>query len=100
MKQTKLSNTPSDSTTTPSFESGVLEHVLRAHLDALFELHPLDMRQEAPSIHLHPLLMKEFERILIQLVLERTHSNQSFAADLLGINRNTLRKKIKEFGLS
>jgi DNA-binding protein Fis len=46
--------------------------------------------------NLHPLLMKAVEKPLISLVLEETRGNQIQAAALLGLNRNTLRKKIKE----
>jgi Fis family transcriptional regulator, factor for inversion stimulation protein len=46
--------------------------------------------------NLHPLLVKALEKPLISLVLEETGGNQIQAAALLGLNRNTLRKKIKE----
>lgn len=45
---------------------------------------------------LHPLLIKAVEKPLIALVLEETNGNQNQAAALLGLNRNTLRKKIQE----
>ena len=45
---------------------------------------------------LHPLLVKAVEKPLIALILEETHGNQNQAAALLGLNRNTLRKKIHE----
>ncbi len=45
---------------------------------------------------LHPLLVKAVEKPLIALVLEETGGNQNQAAALLGLNRNTLRKKIQE----
>lgn len=45
---------------------------------------------------LHPLLMRAVEKPLIALVLEETRGNQNQAAALLGLNRNTLRKKIQE----
>jgi DNA-binding protein Fis len=45
---------------------------------------------------LHPLLVKAIEKPLITLVLEETHGNQNQAAALLGLNRNTLRKKIRD----
>ncbi len=44
---------------------------------------------------LHPLLMKAVEKPLISLVLDETGGNQNQAASLLGLNRNTLRKKIQ-----
>ena len=48
---------------------------------------------------LHALLIGAVERPLIEVVLERAGGNQVKAADMLGINRNTLRKKITELGI-
>ena len=49
---------------------------------------------------LYPLLIKEIERCLIRLILKESDGNQVKAAEMLGINRNTLRKKIKELKIS
>lgn len=46
--------------------------------------------------NLHPMLIKAVERPLIILVLKETNGNQMQAAHLLGMNRNTLRKKITD----
>jgi len=46
--------------------------------------------------NLHPMLIRAVERPLITLVLEETNGNQIQAAHVLGMNRNTLRKKITE----
>jgi DNA-binding protein Fis len=46
--------------------------------------------------NLHPMLIKAVERPLITLALKETKGNQIQAAQLLGMNRNTLRKKIAE----
>lgn len=46
--------------------------------------------------NLHPMLIKAVERPLIALALKETRGNQIQAAQLLGMNRNTLRKKITE----
>jgi len=43
--------------------------------------------------------MQRVEKPLITHVLRKTEGNQVRAASLLGINRNTLRKKIKELGI-
>ena len=46
--------------------------------------------------NLYSLLIKEIEKPLITMVLLETKGNQVQAAQLLGVNRNTLRKKIKD----
>ena len=46
--------------------------------------------------NLHHMLISAVERPLINLVLKETNGNQIQAAHLLGVNRNTLRKKIAE----
>jgi two-component system, NtrC family, nitrogen regulation response regulator GlnG len=43
--------------------------------------------------------LKEVERPLIALTLGATRGNQLKAADLLGLNRNTLRKKIRDLNI-
>jgi two-component system nitrogen regulation response regulator GlnG len=47
--------------------------------------------------NLHPLLIEALEKPLITLALQETKGNQIQAAHLLGMNRNTLRKKIAQF---
>jgi len=48
---------------------------------------------------LYATFMKAVERPLIELALKESNGNQLQAARLLGMNRNTLRKKITEFGI-
>ena len=48
---------------------------------------------------LHGMVMNAVERPLLQFAMQRTNGNQSAAAELLGINRNTLRKKLTEYRL-
>jgi two-component system nitrogen regulation response regulator GlnG len=48
---------------------------------------------------IYTMVLHRVEKPLITLVLKRTEGNQVRAAGLLGINRNTLRKKIKELGI-
>ncbi len=50
--------------------------------------------------NLYSLLIREFEKPLITLALKETQGNQIQAAQLLGMNRNTLRKKMKELKIS
>lgn len=49
--------------------------------------------------HLYDLVMREVEQPLFKVVMDHVHGNQSRAATILGINRGTLRKKLKEFGI-
>jgi Fis family transcriptional regulator len=53
----------------------------------------------APPHKLHDMVMQAVERPLLRFALERAAGNQSAAADLLGINRNTLRKKLVDYRL-
>jgi len=48
---------------------------------------------------IHAIVLEQVERPLLRLILEKTRWNQVKAADILGINRNTLRKKIHELGI-
>jgi DNA-binding protein Fis len=54
---------------------------------------------ESGGRDLYGFVMKEFERPLLEFALTQTRGNQRRAADLLGINRNTLRKRMQECGL-
>ena len=53
----------------------------------------------AKTCDLYNLVMAEVERPLLCSVMEHVDQNQSRAADLLGLSRGTLRKKLKIYGL-
>jgi Fis family transcriptional regulator len=46
------------------------------------------------------MVVSAVEKPLLAYILDRAEGNQTRAADMLGINRNTLRKKMREHGLS
>ncbi|MCK2183478.1 DNA-binding transcriptional regulator Fis [Halomonas getboli] len=48
---------------------------------------------------LHAMVMAEVEAPLLASVLEHAQGNQTRAAEMLGLNRGTLRKKLKLYGL-
>jgi two-component system nitrogen regulation response regulator GlnG len=54
---------------------------------------------EGPTGDLHKLVTAQVERALFRLVLERTRGNQLRAAEILGLNRNTLRTKLRQLGI-
>jgi two-component system nitrogen regulation response regulator GlnG len=67
------------------------EEMVRAKIRAL-----LQRMEGYPMEDLYDEVISRVERPLIELVLERTGGNQLKAAEILGLNRNTLRKKIAE----
>ena len=52
-----------------------------------------------PMRDIYDQVMAEVERPLIQMTLAATKGNQIKAAAMLGLNRNTLRKKIKDLAI-
>ena len=58
-----------------------------------------DLDGEIPCASLYDMVLSRIEKPLLELVLERVEGNQTKAAELLGLNRNTLRKKMKQHQL-
>ncbi len=51
-------------------------------------------------VDLYQLVLAEVEAPLLETVLDHTNGNQSKAAQMLGINRGTLRKKLKQYNIN
>lgn len=81
--------------TSPASGGPPLEEAVRHRLQELLAASP-----DAPPRDIHAAVLRAVERPLLELVLERAGGNQVRAAALLGINRNTLRKKLTELGIS
>lgn len=45
------------------------------------------------------ILLEEIERPLLEVLINHTHYNQVRMANILGISRGTLRKKLKQYGM-
>lgn len=73
-----------------------LPEIIERYLKHYFDLHG----EILPAEGIHPRLIKEIERPLIEETLRRLKGNQVQAAKLLGINRNTLRRKILDLNIS
>lgn len=76
--------------------STTLEDAVEAHLKAYFAAHNGDLPPDGLMERILPLV----ERPLIAQALAATGGNQIRAAKLLGINRNTLRKRMRELGVA
>ncbi|MFI5364298.1 MAG: helix-turn-helix domain-containing protein [Candidatus Binatia bacterium] len=72
-----------------------LEDIVRLKLKEYFR-----QTRDVEPRDLYPLIIERVERPLIELTLERTHGNQLKAAAILGINRNTLHKKITQLKIA
>ncbi len=72
---------------------------LRDHVAAAVRgyLHDLD---GSDVDDLHAIVLREMEIPLFTEVLEYCDGNQSRAADMLGIHRATLRKKLRDYGIA
>lgn len=72
-----------------------LSVAVERHLSNYFKAHDGDL----PSSGLYERVLQEVERPLIKVSLLATGGNQLQAAKILGLNRNTLRKKIRDLNL-
>jgi Fis family transcriptional regulator, factor for inversion stimulation protein len=71
---------------------------LRNHAERALSDYFTSLNGHRPA-HLYDLVLREVEEPLFRVVLDYAEGNQSRAAGILGINRGTLRKKLKQFGL-
>lgn len=53
--------------------------------------------QEVSDVY--DMVLAEIEAPMLEVVMKHTRHNQTKAADVLGLNRGTLRKKLKQYGL-
>jgi Fis family transcriptional regulator len=74
----------------PNLQDSVREN-MRVYFD--------DLGGSEPT-NLYDMLVKAVEKPLLEMVMDRAQHNQSRAAQWLGLNRNTLRKKLLEHGLA
>jgi len=50
-------------------------------------------------VDFYSILLEEIERPLLEVLINHTHYNQVRMAQILGISRGTLRKKLKQYGM-
>jgi Fis family transcriptional regulator len=72
----------------------LLEESVRTSLEGYFR----DLRGTEPG-GMHDMLVRAVEKPLLEVVMAQADHNQSRAAQWLGLNRNTLRKKLLEHRL-
>jgi two-component system nitrogen regulation response regulator GlnG len=96
MVEEELTARPSSVTEPAPMMGETLGTAVEYHLRRYFSLH----EGALPSPGVYNRVIKEVEWPLIALTLEAVNGNQIKAAEILGINRNTLRKKIRELDIT
>ncbi len=94
--QTPVANptNPTDNLFVANLQSVPLEKLVMRKLEVLFE------QQKEANVQLsglHQIIMEQVEKPLIELALKEHKGNQVKTAQFLGINRNTLKKKIDNY---
>ncbi len=93
--RSELTNQTRASLIEESYANENLAESIERHLRAYFEAH----QGTLPASGLYARIIRELERPLIAISLEVAKGNQLKTAQLLGLNRNTLRKKIRELDI-
>lgn len=74
--------------------NGPLANCVKSSLDQYFT-----QLNGSKANDIYSMVINEIERPLLEVVMQQTRNNRCKAAEILGINRNTLRKKLKQHGL-
>jgi two-component system nitrogen regulation response regulator GlnG len=93
--ESELTETAPAAEAAPDLQNEGLGAAVERHLKDYFAAH----NEGLPAAGLYDRILREIERPLISLSLGATRGNQIRAAQLLGLNRNTLRKKIRELDI-
>ncbi len=72
---------------------------LYTHVETAVEQHLANFTSDQDLSHLYDFFLGEFEKPLLVTILKHTQGNQSKAAQILGLNRGTLRTKLKMYDL-
>ncbi len=90
----RISHAPAEVSVPANLAELSIEQLIRHRVELM-----LRRVGDAPVADLHELVMREAERGLLGLMLDRCEGNRGQAANQLGLHRNTLRQKIERLGL-
>jgi Fis family transcriptional regulator len=79
-------------------EKTTQDQSLRACVETTMENYFRNLDGQAVS-DVYDMVLAEIEAPLLEVVMKNTRQNQTKASDILGLNRGTLRKKLKQYGL-
>lgn len=101
-------NVPMNSKVEPVTESSDLQQHLRAPIEESQTLRDsvekalqnyFDHLDGQPVVDIYEMVLSEIEAPLLETVMKYTRDNQTKASIVLGLNRGTLRKKLKQYGM-
>jgi Fis family transcriptional regulator, factor for inversion stimulation protein len=81
------------------FEIHTQQNTLRESVEQAMKNYFSQLEDQTPS-DIYELVMAEVEAPLMECVMAYTNGNQTKASTVLGLNRGTLRKKLKMYGLN
>ena len=81
-------------------ESMINENDMARHVRKTLKEYFKDLDGEEPCCGMYDMVIDCVEKPLIEMVLEHVGGNQTRASEMLGINRNTLRKKMLQHGIA
>lgn len=80
--------------TSPNNQSPQQTVTLPMHIELVVRQYFKNLGEQPPN-NLYEIMLHQLEKPLLKVVLEQTRGNQSKTAEILGLNRGTLRKKLK-----
>ena len=75
--------------------NAILSNCIQASVETYFK----DLDGHVPG-NLYDIVLHEIEKPLLKVVMQETDNNITKAAETLGLNRGTLRKKLQKYGLT
>ncbi|MFT7387099.1 MAG: Fis family transcriptional regulator [Candidatus Endobugula sp.] len=81
-----------------AIDSNTPNQSLRACVESTMENYFRHLDGQAVS-DVYNMVLAEIEAPLLEVVMKNTRQNQTKASEILGLNRGTLRKKLKQYGL-
>ncbi|MBJ7539136.1 DNA-binding transcriptional regulator Fis [Marinomonas sp. C1424] len=89
-----------EQTNTPTFQAASSEQsqTLRGNVEKALQNYFTHLDGQ-PATDLYQLVLAEVEAPLLESVMSYTKDNQTKASSILGLNRGTLRKKLKQYGM-
>lgn len=81
-------------------QNQIVKKPLRELIKKSIKYYFINFKNNKDVNNLYALAISEIEKPLLDIVMQYTRGNQTKASLIMGINRSTLRKKLKKYGMS